>query len=42
MLYGNVQRISASLYANFSAKIQNNYELCIMNYKLFRNFAPEK
>ena len=25
-----------------SAKIQNNYELCIMNYKLFRNFAAKK
>ena len=23
---------------NFAAKIENNYELCIMNYKLFRNF----
>jgi hypothetical protein len=24
---------------NFVAKIQNKYELCMMNYELFRNFA---
>ena len=24
----------------FDAKIKNNYELCIINYELFRTFAP--
>jgi hypothetical protein len=29
------------LFPNLGAKLANNYELCIMNYELFCNFAAQ-